>query len=36
MIFNEAQLEQAYIELFEEEGYDYAHKENISHDTEHC
>lgn len=31
--FNEAQLEQAFVELFQEQGYDYVHGENISHDT---
>lgn len=27
--FNEAQLEQAFVELFKNEGYDYVHGENI-------
>lgn len=31
--FNEAQLEQAFIELFKQEGYDYVHGENITRDT---
>lgn len=31
--FNEAQLEQAFVELFKEEGYDYVHGENIVRDT---
>ncbi len=31
--FNEAQLEQAFVELFKAEGYDYVHGENISRDT---
>ena len=31
--FNEAQLEQAFIELFKEQGYDYVHGESISRDT---
>lgn len=31
--FNEAQLEQVFVELFKEQGYDYVHGENISHDT---
>lgn len=31
--FNEAQLEQAFIELFKKEGYDYVHGENITRDT---
>lgn len=30
--FNEAQLEQAFIELFKKEGYDYVHGENIIRD----
>ena len=32
-IFNEAQLEQAFVELFKKEGYDYLHGENITRDT---
>lgn len=32
-IFSEAQLEQAFIELFKQEGYDYVHGENITRDT---
>lgn len=32
-VFNEAQLEQAFVELFKGEGYDYVHGENISRDT---
>ena len=32
-VFNEAQLEQAFVELFKAEGYDYVHGENISRDT---
>ena len=31
--FNEAQLEQAFVELFKAEGYDYVYGENISRDT---
>ena len=31
--FNEAQLEQVFVELFKAEGYDYVHGENISRDT---
>lgn len=31
--FNEAQLEQAFVELFKNEGYDYVHGENITRDT---
>ncbi|MDE5903149.1 MAG: type I restriction endonuclease, partial [Muribaculaceae bacterium] len=31
--FNEAQLEQAFVELFKAEGYDYVHGENINRDT---
>ncbi|MDE6392266.1 MAG: type I restriction endonuclease subunit R [Muribaculaceae bacterium] len=31
--FNEAQLEQAFVELFKAEGYDYVHGESISRDT---
>ena len=31
--FNEAQLEQAFVELFKAEGYDYVHGENISRNT---
>ena len=32
-IFNEAQLEQAFVELFKKEDYDYVHGENIIRDT---
>lgn len=32
-IFNEAQLEQAFVELLKKEGYDYLHGENITRDT---
>ena len=32
-VFNESQLEQAFIELFKNEGYDYVHGENITRDT---
>ncbi|MCH5226166.1 MAG: type I restriction endonuclease subunit R, partial [Muribaculaceae bacterium] len=32
-VFNEAQLEQAFIELFKGEGYDYIHGENIDRDS---
>lgn len=32
-IFNEAQLEQAFIELLKNEGYDYVYGENITRDT---
>lgn len=31
--FNESQLEQAFVELFKKEGYDYIYGENISRDT---
>ena len=31
--FNEAQLEQAFVELFKKEGYDYVHGESIPRDT---
>lgn len=31
--FNEAQLEQAFVELFKQENYDYVHGENIVRDT---
>lgn len=31
--FNESQLEQALVELFKKEGYDYIYGENISRDT---
>lgn len=31
--FNEVQLEQAFVELFKIEGYDYVHGENICRDT---
>lgn len=31
--FNEAQLEQAFVELFKNEGYDYVYGENITRDT---
>lgn len=31
--FNESQLEQAFVELFKNEGYDYVHGENIIRDT---
>ncbi len=31
--FNEAQLEQAFVELFKAEGYDNVHGESISRDT---
>lgn len=31
-VFNEAQLEQAFVELFKKEGYDYVYGENISRD----
>lgn len=33
MIFNELQLEQAFIELFQKEGYDYIHGDSIVRDT---
>lgn len=33
LAFNEAQLEQAFVELFKAEGYDYVHGENISRDS---
>lgn len=33
LTFNEAQLEQAFVELFKKEGYDYVHGENIFRDT---
>lgn len=32
-VFNESQLEQAFIELFKNEGYDYVYGENITRDT---
>lgn len=32
-VFNEAQLEQAFVELFKKEGYDYVYGENITRDT---
>lgn len=32
-VFNEAQLEQAFVELFKAESYDYVHGENINRDT---
>lgn len=32
-IFNEVQLEQAFVELFKKDGYDYVHGERISSDT---
>lgn len=32
-VFNEAQLEQAFVELFKKEGYDYVHGENITRDA---
>ena len=31
--FNEGKLEQAFVEFFRGEGYDYVHGENISRDT---
>ena len=31
--FSEAQLEQAFVELFKAEGYDYVHGETIGRDT---
>ena len=31
--FNEYQLEQAFIELFKEQGYDYVHGESIVRDS---
>lgn len=33
MVFNEAQLEQAFVELFKKEGYDYVHGGNIVRDS---
>ena len=33
LYFNESQLEQAFVELFNKEGYDYVHGESILRDT---
>lgn len=31
--FNESQLEQAFVELIREQGYDYVHGDSVSRDT---